>query len=142
VKGLYDLAIDTHLKRQTSLEASLEEIAGLKAFYAKHGWKGYWQKQLEYAKQRAERGYYEPYFRVWLYLRLGEKQQALDWLEKAYESRSPWIATIQYDPLLDGLRSDPAFRNCEGASASHRSRNEPVSQVKLRKVRRLASGTK
>jgi hypothetical protein len=85
----------------------------LKAFYTKHGWKGYWQKQLEYAKQRAERGYYEPYFMVWLYLRLGEKQQALDWLEKAYESRSPWIATIKYDPLLDNLRADRRFQELE-----------------------------
>jgi hypothetical protein len=44
----------------------------------------------------------------------GLHEQALQWLEKAYESRSSWIATIKYDPILDNLRSHPRFQNLVG----------------------------
>jgi len=40
---------------------------------------------------------------------LGEKQQALDWLEKAYEDRNWWMPWLKVEPRLDPLRSDPRF---------------------------------
>ena len=44
------------------------------------------------------------------YLRDGDKEKALQWLAKAYEVRSSWIATITYDPGLDSLRFDSRFQ--------------------------------
>ena len=44
-----------------------------------------------------------------VYLALGEKQQALDWLEKAYEDRNWWMPWIKVEPRFDSLRSDPRF---------------------------------
>jgi hypothetical protein len=46
-----------------------------------------------------------------VYAFLGEKDQAFEWLEKAYQertSRPPWI---KVDPRFDPLRSDPRFQD-------------------------------
>ena len=40
---------------------------------------------------------------------LGEKDQALARLEKAYEARDSWMDYLAIDPRLDSLRSDPRF---------------------------------
>ena len=39
----------------------------------------------------------------------GEKEEALRWLEKAFEERPNWIPWLKVDPALDPLRSDPRF---------------------------------
>jgi len=41
---------------------------------------------------------------------LGEKEQALTWLQKAYEERAGGITFIKVNPTFDGLRSDPRFQ--------------------------------
>jgi TolB-like protein/Tfp pilus assembly protein PilF len=40
---------------------------------------------------------------------LGEKEQALDLLEKAYVERSTWLAHLKVEPAFAGLRSHPRF---------------------------------
>jgi hypothetical protein len=48
-----------------------------------------------------------------IYTGLGEKDKAFEWLEKAYEERSPGGQTltigIKVDPHFAALRSDPRF---------------------------------
>lgn len=111
VKGDYDLAFEEIIKQRISMGVSPEHIEATKETYAKYGWKGFWQKQLILARQSADKGYVEPYFLVWNYMRLGQRDQALGWLERAFESRSSWMPTIKFDPLLDDLRSDSRFQN-------------------------------
>jgi TolB-like protein/Tfp pilus assembly protein PilF len=111
VKGDYDLAFEEIVKHRVAGGASPKEIEARKETYAQFGWKGYCRKQIELLKQRDEKRYIEPYFVVWAYLRVGDKDQALVWLEKAFESRSGWLPTIKFDPLLDDLRSEPRFQN-------------------------------
>jgi TolB-like protein len=45
------------------------------------------------------------------YLAAGEFQQTIDWLEKAYDERSPAMPYIGVQPRLDLLRSDPRFQD-------------------------------
>ncbi len=40
---------------------------------------------------------------------IGETEEALTWLERAYEEREPLLIGAKTDPLLDPLRSDPRF---------------------------------
>ncbi|HJX92731.1 MAG TPA: hypothetical protein VJ372_19705, partial [Pyrinomonadaceae bacterium] len=42
------------------------------------------------------------------YVRLGDREQAIQWLEKAYEDRAA-LLWLKGDPRWDGLRSDPRF---------------------------------
>ena len=59
----------------------------------------------ELAKQR----YVSPANRAAVYLGLGEKGKALDWLEKAYEERDPIFWWIQ-EQLYDSVRNEPRFQ--------------------------------
>ena len=60
----------------------------------------------ELAKQR----YVSFANRAAVYLGLGEKEQALDWLEKAYEDRDPIFWWINGDQLYDSVRNEPRFQ--------------------------------
>jgi DNA-binding SARP family transcriptional activator/TolB-like protein/Flp pilus assembly protein TadD len=42
---------------------------------------------------------------------LGERDQMFDWLDRAYEERSGWLAYLAVDPRLDGVRDDERFRS-------------------------------
>jgi serine/threonine-protein kinase len=47
---------------------------------------------------------------AFIYIGLGQKDQAFEWLLKAYEGRSPWLVFgVKIDPRYDVLRSDPRF---------------------------------
>lgn len=66
-------------------------------------------KAIEDLRGLSEQGYVPPYYSVVLYLALGEKDQAFEWLEKAYDERSDFLVFLGQDPLFDSLRSDPRF---------------------------------
>lgn len=61
-------------------------------------------------RQLARRRYVDPLPFATLTIGLGEKDQALAWLEKAYEARSSWLIWLGVDPVYDPLRSDPRFQ--------------------------------
>ncbi len=44
-----------------------------------------------------------------VYTCLGQKDQAFEWLEKAYEKRAVHLSQLKVFPLLDSLRSDPRY---------------------------------
>ncbi|MGH9812504.1 MAG: protein kinase domain-containing protein [Candidatus Acidiferrales bacterium] len=45
-----------------------------------------------------------------LYLAMGDKRQALTWLERGYQEREVGMVGIKVDPLWDPLRDDPRFQ--------------------------------
>jgi eukaryotic-like serine/threonine-protein kinase len=55
--------------------------------YARSGNRTEAQKIIEKLKEQSKQRYIPPYAVAWIYEALGEKQQALDWLEKSYENR-------------------------------------------------------
>jgi DNA-binding winged helix-turn-helix (wHTH) protein/TolB-like protein/Flp pilus assembly protein TadD len=67
------------------------------------------QKLLKELTLRS-RDQYIPAFSIALvYIGLGERDRALEWLEQAYQDRSAYMVYAKTDPLLDPLRSDPRF---------------------------------
>ena len=44
-----------------------------------------------------------------IYIGLGEKDRAFEWLEKAYEDHDGWLAWLKVDPIFDSLRRDARF---------------------------------
>lgn len=108
-KRLYEQAVEAYLKGREVSVLDRDGQAALREAYAKSGWKGYWLKELDLEKEKAKRRYVTPYRFAVIYARLGEKDQALVWLEKACEDHQ-WMAThLNVDPVLDDLRSDPRF---------------------------------
>jgi len=59
--------------------------------------------------ERSKHSYVAPYYIALVYTELGEKDQAFDWLEKAYEEREPYFNLFKVEPVFDSLRSDPRF---------------------------------
>ncbi len=53
--------------------------------------------------------YASPYDLAILYTALGDKDQAIEQLNKAFEERAGWIISLKYEPMFDPLRSDPRF---------------------------------
>jgi DNA-binding winged helix-turn-helix (wHTH) protein/TolB-like protein/Flp pilus assembly protein TadD len=66
-------------------------------------------KILDEMKERSERQYISSYFVATIHLQLGDKDKALDYLERAYEERSPSLGSLKTDSQFDVLRSDPRF---------------------------------
>jgi len=52
-----------------------------------------------------------PYEIATTYLALGKRDEAIRWLEKAYQARSICMIWMGVDPRLDPLRSEPRFQN-------------------------------
>ena len=44
-----------------------------------------------------------------IYAQIGDKDKAMEFLEKSYERREFWMAYLQVEPRLDSLRGDPRF---------------------------------
>ncbi len=42
---------------------------------------------------------------------IGETEEAMAWLERAYEERDPQLLAVKTDPGMDPLRSDPRFQD-------------------------------
>jgi len=84
-------------------------IASLGHAYATSGKKGEAQKLLDELKTRSKQRYVSPYLIAFPYIGLGDREQALAWLEKGYESHDQWMIWLRSDPKLDSLRSDSRF---------------------------------
>ena len=64
-------------------------------------------------QDRSKREYISSYFIALVYVGLGDKDQALNWLQKAYEERSALMTWLKVEPKLDSLRSDSRFQELQ-----------------------------
>jgi len=98
----YDLS--RHSGGQADYAVLLAEIYALKGDPAKA------LQQLDELKALAQRGEV-PAFRVAaVCVRLGDKNEAIEWLERSYQNKeNSLITTINVEPRLDPLRGDPRF---------------------------------
>ena len=60
-------------------------------------------------RELSKRRYVSPFETAVIYTGLGDKDRALEWLEKAYEDRSFGLTRLKVDPRFDPLRADPRF---------------------------------
>jgi TolB-like protein/Flp pilus assembly protein TadD len=78
--------------------------------YAKTGQREKAWELLSQLEQLARRRYVGPFTFALVHLALGEKEKAIDNLERAYRERAdPGIVGIKVEPLLDPLRGHPRF---------------------------------
>ncbi|MDQ4121423.1 MAG: winged helix-turn-helix domain-containing protein [Acidobacteriota bacterium] len=106
LQGRFDEAIAERLKISEISGKPPEYIAALKQSYQKNGWNGFWRKYLELCEPSEE----DAFGKAVISLRFGDKEQALDWLEKSFEERGTASARIKTDPQLDPLRDEPRFQ--------------------------------
>jgi TolB-like protein len=84
-------------------------MAAAKRAYAASGYSGVLRERLKLTLERRKRSYQSPVEVANIYAALGEKEQALAWLEKAYQERSADLAFIKVYPAYDVLRTEAGF---------------------------------
>lgn len=109
-KGMFPEAI-TEFNQARDLTEDLppawEELGYV---YAKSGQRAEAARILNQLQERAKRGEYVlPLGIAWIYIGLGDKDQAFVWLDKSFEERSDGLRMIKTNPIYDSLRSDPRF---------------------------------
>ena len=81
----------------------------LKSGYESGGYQGALKAFAEYSIQKSSVQFVTPWRILTIYTRAGMKEEALDYLEKAYEAHDPNMPYISTDPIFDYLRDDPRF---------------------------------
>ncbi len=107
-KGMIKEAIH-EMQKAEPLEQSAEVIGRAGHAFAVAGNRKEAEKRLEKLRKFSKEKYVPPFGAAFIYMGLGDKDQAFEWLEKAYAERSGWLIWINADPLFDSIRSDPRF---------------------------------
>jgi tetratricopeptide (TPR) repeat protein len=90
---------------------SLLYVASLGHAYAKAGMETDARATLARLGQAATTRHVSAYHVAVIHIALGDTNAGLDWLERAYAERSPWIGYLGVDPRVDPVRSHPRFEN-------------------------------
>ena len=109
LKGAIPEAIAEYQKTVSITEDSVP-LGMLGRLYAAQGRKDEAQQILQQLRQRREQRYTPAYSLALVYLGLGDRNEALKWLEEGYRERDGFnIGPIRIDPLLTPLHGDPRF---------------------------------
>jgi len=110
-KGMYDEAVAEYSKTAELNQQPAEMVKRLQEVYAKSGWKAYVQANLEQLALSPQGPRLPPFVIATFYARLDRKDEAMRWLEKGYEERDFRMTLLSVTWELDGLRSDPRFKD-------------------------------
>jgi serine/threonine protein kinase/Tfp pilus assembly protein PilF len=109
-QGAFDDAAASFKEALTNSEYDALAFAGLGHVAARRGRMDETRAILEELQARATVRYVSPVAQAQLYVTLGERDRAFEWLDKAYQDRRGWLAYLKIEPMLDGLRDDPRFQ--------------------------------
>jgi hypothetical protein len=85
-----------------------DQIAELKAAYAKYGMRGFWLTVLEFTEASGE-SKISPYQIASYCAILNKKDESFEWLEKAKNAHDAGLVAIKTDSDFDNLHSDARF---------------------------------
>jgi serine/threonine protein kinase/tetratricopeptide (TPR) repeat protein len=110
-KGMYPQVVE-QIKVYGQLVDDRNEAdfaSALEQGFRSAGWRGALSSAIEVRKAQRKSGYSSSYSIAALYADSGNKDEALKWLNTAYEERDGQMDGLKTDFLLDSLRSDPRF---------------------------------
>ena len=87
----------------------LDEAEAFDAGYRKGKLKGACTALIELLKNKSQREYVSPYLIAVNYARMGDRDDAFEWLEKAYAERSGLLEYIKIDEFFVPFHSDPRY---------------------------------
>jgi len=107
VDAIAEFQLASVLSGEEGPEGAAKRAAALNRAFESSGEKGYWQKRLDLLRERMNERHISPYQMAGVYARLGEKNKAVEWLQKAFAERDINFLNLKIDPQFDELRSDP-----------------------------------
>jgi len=109
-KGMYNKAI-VEVKKAIKLSGNNKfDLATLGYIYVLTERKDEAKKLLDDLLEHSKKQNVSSFHVASVYTYLGQKDQAFEWLEKAYEERDLYLTQLKVYPLFDSLRSDPRFK--------------------------------
>jgi tetratricopeptide (TPR) repeat protein len=109
--GRYEEAEKTYLKGAGLAGVNVGRTRDLQQAYSSGGIRGYWKAVLEYEHSMARREHAAPLKLASIYAHLGEKDQAIACLERAYQQHAVALIWLKADRSWDLLRSDARYQN-------------------------------
>jgi TolB-like protein/Flp pilus assembly protein TadD/predicted Ser/Thr protein kinase len=88
-----------------------EDMVALAHAFAASGDRRQAHEVLAKLYEKQKQSYVSAYDIAVIHHGLGDKDQAFEWLEKAYLERAAWLVHIKGDPRLENLHSDPRFQH-------------------------------
>ena len=110
-KRMYKEAISSFEKAVASSPHNTEILAHLGYAHGISGNREEAGKIMRRLLDDSAKFYVSEYDLALVFLGLGQKDDALDHLEQAYEKRASYLTLISVDPVLDALRSEPRFKS-------------------------------
>jgi tetratricopeptide (TPR) repeat protein len=108
--GIHDKAVE-HCRKLLSLNPDVETDMGYVGYYyGMAGQRAEALKILDELKERSKKKYISFHIAN-IYLGLGDKEHALEWLEKAYDEHDINLVWLKVDPKYDSLRDNPHFQD-------------------------------
>jgi TolB-like protein/DNA-binding winged helix-turn-helix (wHTH) protein len=104
-------AAEQYLQFEVLSGSSPQRLKRLREGLARSGAKGFWQASLEDYLRTAKSSYAPPVLVAGVYMRLGDKGHALQWLERGYQERDDLMIDLNVDPVFEPLRSKPRFQD-------------------------------
>jgi serine/threonine-protein kinase len=98
------------LAAERAVHAAVDDLASIQALesgYAEGGYRAALRRVADTLSARP--GALAPVNIAALYLRAGDNEQGMYWLERAYESRDPNLPYMTNAPFYEGIRFDPRF---------------------------------
>jgi TolB-like protein/Tfp pilus assembly protein PilF len=120
-KGELALALNHCEKARELGSGSIIETARACSTYALAGRRDAAESLLQDLVAMQEHRYVRYIFLAQASVALGNDQQAVEWLEKAYEQRDPILVLVKADARFDSLSGVPRFRNLLRRIGLHRA---------------------
>jgi tetratricopeptide (TPR) repeat protein len=98
------------LRKVKAVDYQQQVTAQLGCAYASAGRRQEATGMLRELDRMRKRGYVSPYMDAMIHAALGQKDEAVGWLERAMRERAPWMVFLQVEPCFDVLRSEQSFR--------------------------------
>jgi TolB-like protein/DNA-binding winged helix-turn-helix (wHTH) protein/Tfp pilus assembly protein PilF len=104
-----DKAAFEELERSLMLEGDQATVTALKQLYRQAGFQAVQNELLKRLKNRAEREYVSPFTLAAYAAQARQKEEAIHYLQAAFEEHAPHLVHLQHQPEFDFLHSDPRY---------------------------------
>jgi DNA-binding winged helix-turn-helix (wHTH) protein/Tfp pilus assembly protein PilF len=110
-KGMFDQALAEAETVRRLFGESLWYWSNLAYIYGRTGQLERARRALEKLEKLSRHEQVDPSTMLWAHLGMGDKEEALADLSKAYSGHSGILTTLKVEPAFDPLRSDPRFQD-------------------------------
>jgi DNA-binding winged helix-turn-helix (wHTH) protein/tetratricopeptide (TPR) repeat protein len=108
-EGQWDKASTELLRWLQQIQVDQGEIRTTQRVLREQGLPALWRQHSQGACHRSPDAYGIPFNHAAYSALLGETDQAMQWLDRAYEQHDNRLLTLKVDPQFDKLRADPEF---------------------------------